>query len=50
MPLVALLCCVVVSQSDLPLDHDEGPERAGVYGRPGEGHALGTTARDQVRH
>ena len=40
----------VLSQGDLPLDHCEGSEHAGVRGGAGEGHADGTSERDQVRH
>ena len=32
------------------MDYGEGPERAGVRRGSGEGHAHGTSARDQVRH
>ena len=40
----------IFTQSDIPLDHNEGPERAGVQRRPREGYSHGTSERDQVRH
>ena len=41
---------VIFTQSDIPLDHNEGPERAAVQRRPREGYSHGTSERDQIRH